>query len=108
MVSTVNPKANATPNSPMPTCGKAAASTALPHPPSTSQNVPTNSAATRFERGMRFSCLVFNPSAALVRHSASASRNHLGFTSHRDSPDGILHPIDDVLHLLLVIPESRV
>ena len=37
MVSTVSPKASDTPARPMPTWGKAAASTALPHPPSTSQ-----------------------------------------------------------------------
>jgi hypothetical protein len=44
IVSTVNPKAMETPRRPMPTFGKAEASTALPHPPSTSQNVPKNSA----------------------------------------------------------------
>src|SRR3954462_6345808 len=44
IVSTVRPNASETPSSPMPTFGKAAASTALPHPPSTSQNVPMNSA----------------------------------------------------------------
>src|SRR5687767_6242179 len=45
MVTTVRPKASETPSRPMPTCGKAAASTALPQPPSTSQNVPIASAA---------------------------------------------------------------
>src|SRR5262245_28665620 len=45
MVSTVRPKANETPRRPIPTLGKAAASTALPQPPKTSQNVPRNSAA---------------------------------------------------------------
>src|SRR5262249_53128814 len=44
IVNTVRPKANATPSNPMPTLGNAAASTALPHPPRTSQNVPKNSA----------------------------------------------------------------
>jgi hypothetical protein len=44
MVKTVRPKARATPSSPIPTLGKAAAKTALPHPPRTNQNVPTNSA----------------------------------------------------------------
>src|SRR5258705_8960959 len=44
MVNTERPKANATPSSPMPTCGNAAASTALPQPPKTSQSVPRNSA----------------------------------------------------------------
>src|SRR5262245_48075606 len=45
-VSTVSPNASETPRRPMPTPGKVAASTALPHPPSTSQNVPRNSAAS--------------------------------------------------------------
>src|SRR6185503_5118173 len=36
----------------MPTCGNAAASTALPQPPSTSQNVPMNSASRRILMGM--------------------------------------------------------
>ena len=36
----------------MPSWGKAADSTALPQPPNTSQKVPTNSAAARFESGM--------------------------------------------------------
>src|SRR3954465_2254868 len=45
MVSTVRPKASATPKSPMPTCGKPAAITALPQPPNVSQKVPIASAA---------------------------------------------------------------
>ncbi|MPN32678.1 hypothetical protein SDC9_180158 [bioreactor metagenome] len=44
MVSTVRPNASDTPIKPMPTSGKPAASTALPHPPSTNQKVPKNSA----------------------------------------------------------------
>jgi hypothetical protein len=52
MVSTVSPKAKDTPNKPIPTFGKAAANTALPQPPKTSQNVPINSAAKRFPKGM--------------------------------------------------------
>src|SRR5258708_37954164 len=48
IVKTVKPKASDTPARPMPTFGKAAASTALPQPPRTSQNVPTNSAASFF------------------------------------------------------------
>src|ERR1035441_4811992 len=52
MVSTVRPKAKATPRKPMPNCGKAADSTALPQPPRTSQKVPKNSAAARFDSGM--------------------------------------------------------
>src|SRR5579883_1037036 len=46
MVKTVKPKANATPTNPIPRLGKAAARTALPQPPSTSQSVPMNSAAS--------------------------------------------------------------
>ena len=45
MVSTVRPKASDTPSRPIPTLGNAAARTALPQPPKTSQNVPKNSAA---------------------------------------------------------------
>src|SRR5690606_30780375 len=47
IVSTVRPKANETPSRPMPTLGKAAASTALPQPPNTNQKVPRNSAVQR-------------------------------------------------------------
>src|SRR5579863_6261575 len=52
MVSTVRPKARATPRYPMPTLGTPAASTAEPHPPKTSQKVPKNSAAARLPMGM--------------------------------------------------------
>ena len=44
MESTVSPKASETPAKPMPRSGYAAASTALPQPPSTSQKVPIASA----------------------------------------------------------------
>ena len=44
IVSTVRPNASATPSRPMVILGNAAAKTALPHPPRTSQKVPTNSA----------------------------------------------------------------
>ena len=47
IVSTVKPKAKATPNRPIPTLGNAAANTALPHPPNTNQKVPINSAPKR-------------------------------------------------------------
>jgi hypothetical protein len=49
MVNTVSPKAKATPANPIPRPGKAAAKTALPQPPKTSQNVPMNSAKDLFE-----------------------------------------------------------
>jgi hypothetical protein len=52
IVSTVSPKASETPSKPMPTLGKAAANTALPHPPRTNQNVPKNSAV--------YFCIVFS------------------------------------------------
>src|SRR5271168_1490025 len=59
MVRTVRPKANATPTNPTLKLtpgifdGKPAARTAVPQPPKTSQKVPKNSAAARFERGIR-------------------------------------------------------
>src|ERR1700761_4058048 len=52
MVTTVRPKAKATPTKPIPRAGKAAASTALPQPPKTSQKVPKNSAMQRRESGI--------------------------------------------------------
>jgi hypothetical protein len=50
IVSTVRPNANDTPKRPIPTLGNAAERTALPHPPSTNQNVPTLSAKTLFDK----------------------------------------------------------
>src|SRR5260370_16186358 len=47
IVSSVRPNASATPRNPIPVFGKPAASTALPHPPKTSQKVPINSAVKR-------------------------------------------------------------
>src|SRR5215472_1470437 len=52
IVSSVKPKASETPTRPTPTLGNPAASTAVPHPPRTSQNVPMNSAATRLDKLM--------------------------------------------------------
>src|ERR1700679_377069 len=57
MVTTVRPNANETPSRPIPTWGTAAARTALPHPPSTNQKVPINSAASFLVSGMNDSCL---------------------------------------------------
>src|ERR1700744_5018623 len=48
MVTTLSPNVSDTPTRPMPTCGKVAAITALPHPANVSQNVPINSAAYFF------------------------------------------------------------
>src|SRR4051794_25975593 len=47
IVRTLSPNASATPAKPMPSPGNAAASTALPQPPSTNQNVPQSSAIDR-------------------------------------------------------------
>jgi hypothetical protein len=52
MVSTVRPKASATPRNPIPVTGNVAASTALPQPPKTNQKVPMNSAVSLRESGM--------------------------------------------------------
>src|SRR5260370_30885538 len=48
MVTTLSPNASETPTNPMPTCGNAAAMTALPQPAKVSQNVPIASAAYFF------------------------------------------------------------
>src|ERR1035441_6537717 len=50
MVSTVRPKASATPANPMPSPGYAAANIAAPQPPKTSQKVPNISAMERFNK----------------------------------------------------------
>ena len=52
-VSTVSPNASATPANPIPSSGNAAASTALPQPPRTSQNVPISSADRSARQGHR-------------------------------------------------------
>src|SRR5690349_10178325 len=62
IVSTDKPKANETPSSPMPTAGNAAASTALPQPPSTSQSVPKNSAVSFCESEYSFIVLFLSRS----------------------------------------------
>ena len=54
MVRTVRPNASDTPTKPIPSCGKAAASTALPQPAKVSQKVPKNSAPTRRVMSMWF------------------------------------------------------
>ena len=70
IVRTVRPKAKDTPIKPIPTPRKAAARTALPHPPKTSQNVPMNSAVQRFPISMF--CFLFLPSE-FVRMDDTAS-----------------------------------
>jgi hypothetical protein len=74
MVSTVKPKASATPANPMPRPGNAAAKMALPHPPKTSQNVPKHSANARLEsfkrnppRTLSYGGLSWIPPAAIHR-----------------------------------------
>src|SRR5580704_12100322 len=52
MVRTVRPKASETPTKPIPRPGNAAARTALPQPPKTSQKVPKNSAKARLDNGI--------------------------------------------------------
>src|SRR5262249_13867379 len=48
----LKPNASATPRTPTPNCGNPADNTAAPHPPNTSQNVPKNSAANFFDKGI--------------------------------------------------------
>src|SRR5690242_18611953 len=67
IVSTVRPKAKATPVKPMPSCGKAAASTALPHPPNVNQNVPKNSAPIRRDLSMGFLTFVVLDRGSLLK-----------------------------------------
>ncbi len=66
IVSTVKPNASATPANPIPRPGKAAASTAAPQPPNTSQNVPMNSAKDLFESDMQLSSL---PTTAMLPYA---------------------------------------
>src|SRR5512145_240257 len=80
MVRTVRPKASATPSRPIPTSGNAAAKTALPHPPSTSQNVPTNSAPYCF---ISASIPWTTPSARRKRSSLPAAGDDPGLPGHR-------------------------
>lgn len=73
MVGTVSPNANATPANPMPELGNAAARTALPQPPKTSQKVPRHSARERL------------PSVADVSSSTAGSR----IRHFRSGPPGL-------------------
>src|SRR6188474_544922 len=68
MVRTVRPNASATPTNPIPSCGKAAASTALPQPPNTSQAVPRNSALSFFPISDSYPC---SPASLLRRENAT-------------------------------------
>src|SRR4051812_45551311 len=77
------PNASDTPAKPIPSAGNFAASTALPHPPSTNQNVPNNSAAQRRAR--------------LIAPSRSAAMDHLlirgkhGVANGRSQPQSGAH-----------------
>src|SRR5580700_10483155 len=68
MVITVSPNASATPTNPMPNCGNAAAKTAAPQPPKTSQNVPRNSALIRFINDI---CIFLPPRRPIIAHIAA-------------------------------------
>src|ERR1700731_2874622 len=72
MVSSVSPKAKATPVKPIPSLEKPAASTALPHPTKTSQNVPMNSAPTRRDRLISQRLLLKIDSLIFVGHQQQA------------------------------------
>ena len=91
IVNTERPKANETPSSPMPTCGNAAASTALPQPPKTSQSVPRNSADNLCVKLNSFMLHLFRISSrALVRRPNGVSTIYVsGWVGH---PSRILDP----------------
>src|SRR5689334_16617816 len=83
MVRTVNPNARATPSRPMPTLGNAAARTALPHPPKTSQNVPINSAVALLLKGI-------GSNISLLQDLVKAVFVRLCLSTHRSSSDQLL------------------
>ena len=70
MVSTVSPNASDTPSRPIPTLGNAAARTALPHPPRTSQKVPKKLRSVRFHSDLLISSNTLR--ASLAKTSAAA------------------------------------
>src|SRR5262245_48654450 len=94
MVSTVKPKASATPCNPIPTLGNAADRTALPQPPKTSQKVPMNSAARR--RGISISPFIGGGTARRAPGSA-----HPAPFDERAKPGRSVLP-EDALQLLAV------
>src|SRR5271166_6182105 len=78
MVSTVSPKASATPANPMPSAGNAAASTAAPQPPKTSQKVPNISATQRLNKDIFvpvFPRFFLRPARAQIQPSNIGERN---------------------------------
>src|SRR3990167_179978 len=76
MVNTVRPNAMATPSTPIPR-GEEAASTALPQPPNTSQNVPNNSVTERLNSDMRASLIGDLSRLYHVMHPADLRQAHL-------------------------------
>src|SRR5712692_738127 len=99
MVRTVSPKASETPRNPIPTVGKAAESTALPHPPRTNQKVPRNSAPVRCARDMEHSFLQDErwyrsrqlSHCAKLRGSARGRERHGCLADRRPLDAAVLH-----------------
>jgi hypothetical protein len=93
IVKTVNPNARETPTSPMPMFSGVApsiamtfaAKTALPHPPKTSQNVPSNSAAQRFP--------IFMIHSDYKRNLTTTRDSEIATTAARDPMGSILAPV---------------
>src|SRR6267142_338751 len=82
MVTTLSPNANDTPTSPIPTCGKPAAMTALPHPANVNQNVPMASAA------YFFASLWLSPQTYCCRVAQNSGNNPgLGATAPKSGPN---------------------
>src|SRR5450756_2079612 len=77
MVTTVRPKASATPTRPMPVAPSEAARTAAPVPPKTSQNVPKNSVAAGLP------VLMFDPHVSLNCDSADDGTHPRGPPNHK-------------------------
>src|SRR5512146_1456226 len=90
MVRTVSPNARATPRNPMPNDGKAAARTALPHPPNTSQNVPKNSATALFPKGIVTS-FAPAPRRRVESRDNAAGLRHLGYAGMIQPSKGGCH-----------------
>src|SRR5258707_14156628 len=75
MVTTLSPNASDTPTRPIPTCGKPAAITALPHPANVSQKVPMASAAYFFLSMFRSPGLILDGEAKNGSLKVANSRN---------------------------------
>src|SRR5438876_368085 len=88
MVRTLSPNASATPAKPMPRPGKAAASTALPQPPSTNQNVPHSSAIDRRHNDIAGTALS-SPGPNLRRRTPETNRGQLVPEPFGDSFEGM-------------------